>query len=555
MMSTYSIGLDFGSLSGRALLVEVETGREIATAVMEYPHGVMDEKLPDGTKLEVDWALQHPQDYIDVLAYIIPSVVSQASIDPADIIGIGVDFTACTILPVDKNGTPLCFMEEYSSQPHAYVKLWKHHAAQDEANKLNEIAGARGEEFLRRYGGKVSSEWLVPKVWQIINEAPEIYEKADRFIEAGDWLVLHLTGEEKRSSCSAGYKGLWHKQNAYPSKDFFKALDPRLENLVEEKLSTDIHPIGSKAGSLTEDAARLLGLNPGTPVAVAIIDAHAAVPGAGIAEEGKMLMVMGTSTCHMVLDKEEKWVPGVGGIVEDGMIPGYFAYEAGQACVGDHFEWFVDNCVPLEYHEEAKERGINLHVLLTEKANRLVPGESGLIALDWWNGNRSILVDGDLTGLLIGCTLRTKPEEVYRALIEATAFGTRMIIDTFEENDINVNELYAAGGIAEKNQMLMQIYADVTNREIRVSASSQTSALGSAMLGAVAAGASAGGYDSIQEAAMKMARLKDMTYKPIPWNVEIYNLLYEEYKRLHDYFGLGENNVMKRLKNLRKKTS
>jgi L-ribulokinase len=555
MMSTYSIGLDFGSLSGRALLVEVETGREIATAVMEYPHGVMDEKLPDGTKLEVDWALQHPQDYIDVLAYIIPSVVSQASIDPADIIGIGVDFTACTILPVDKNGTPLCFMEEYSSQPHAYVKLWKHHAAQDEANKLNEIAGARGEEFLRRYGGKVSSEWLVPKVWQIINEAPEIYEKADRFIEAGDWLVLHLTGEEKRSSCSAGYKGLWHKQNAYPSKDFFKALDPRLENLVEEKLSTDIHPIGSKAGSLTEDAARLLGLNPGTPVAVAIIDAHAAVPGAGIAEEGKMLMVMGTSTCHMVLDKEEKWVPGVGGIVEDGMIPGYFAYEAGQACVGDHFEWFVDNCVPLEYHEEAKERGINLHVLLTEKANRLVPGESGLIALDWWNGNRSILVDGDLTGLLIGCTLRTKPEEVYRALIEATAFGTRMIIDTFEENDINVNELYAAGGIAEKNQMLMQIYADVTNREIRVSASSQTSALGSAMLGAVAAGASAGGYDSIQEAAMKMARLKDMTYKPIPWNVEIYNLLYEEYKRLHDYFGVGENNVMKRLKNLRKKTS
>ncbi|NLB41970.1 MAG: ribulokinase, partial [Clostridiales bacterium] len=464
-------------------------------------------------------------------------------------------FTACTILPIDDDGTPLCFMKEYSSQPHAYVKLWKHHAAQDEANQLNEIAELRGEKFLKRYGGKISSEWLIPKVWQIINEAPDIYNRADLFIEAGDWLVLQMTGEEKRSSCSAGYKGLWHKQEAYPSKEFFKALDPRLENLVEEKLSTNIYPIGGRAGELTDSAAKRLGLNPGTPVAVAIIDAHAAVPAVGITEEGKMLMVMGTSTCHMVLDKEEKWVPGVGGVVEDGMIPGYYGYEAGQACVGDHFEWFVDNCVPFEYHQEAKERGINLHVLLTEKADQLFPGESGLIALDWWNGNRSILVDGDLTGLLIGCTLRTKPEEIYRALIEATAFGTRMIIDTFEENDISIQELYAAGGIAEKNQMLMQIYADVTNREIRISASSQTSALGSAMLGAVAAGASAGGYENIQDAAIKMTSLKDLIYKPIPQNTESYNLLYQEYKKLHDHFGLGENNVMKRLKRCRRKTS
>ncbi|NLC43600.1 MAG: ribulokinase [Clostridiales bacterium] len=554
-MGKYSIGLDFGSLSGRALLVEVETGREVATAIMEYPHGVMDEKLPDGTKLGVDWALQHPQDYLDVLQEIVPSVMMEAAINPKDVIGIGVDFTACTILPIDDDGEPLCFMKEYRTQPHAYVKLWKHHAAQDEANRLNEIAKNRGEKFLKRYGGKISSEWLVPKIWQIINEAPEIYERADRFIEAGDWLVLQMTGEEKRSSCSAGYKGLWHKQEAYPSKEFFKALDTRLENLVEEKLSTDIYPIGSKAGELTESAAKLLGLNPGTPVAVSIIDAHAAVPAAGITEEGKMLMVMGTSTCHMVLDKEEKLVPGVGGIVEDGMIPGYFAYEAGQACVGDHFEWFVDNCVPLAYHEEAKERAMNLHSLLTEKANKLAPGESGLIALDWWNGNRSILADGDLTGLLIGCTLRTKPEEIYRALIEATAFGTRMIIDTFEENHISIQELYAAGGIAEKNQMLMQIYADVTNREIKISASSQTSALGSAMLGALAAGESAGGYDSIQEAARNMTSLKDLTYKPIPQNTLIYDLLYKDYKKLHDHFGLGMNNVMKRLKDYRRKTS
>ncbi len=550
-MSKYSIGMDFGSQSVRALLVEVETGREIATAVMEYPHGVMDEYLPDGTKLEADWALQHPQDYLDVMQQVIPSVLRQASIDPKDVIGIGVDFTACTILPIDNAGTPLCFTDEYHSQPHAYVKLWKHHAAQDEANRLTQIAKDRGEKFLKRYGGKISSEWLVPKVWQIINEAPDIYDRADRFIEAGDWLILQLTGEEKRSSCSAGYKGLWHKQEGYPSQEFFKALDPRLENLVEEKLSSDIYPTGSKAGELTEAAAKLLGLNSGIPVAVAIIDAHAAVPGTGITEEGKMLMVMGTSTCHMVLGKEEKWVKGMGGVVEDGMIPGYFGYEAGQACVGDHFEWFVENCLPQEYHLEAGRKGINLHELLTEKADKQSPGESGLIALDWWNGNRSILVDGDLTGLIIGCTLRTKPEDIYRALIEATAYGTRMIIDTFDENDIVIEELYAAGGIAEKNQMLMQIYADVTNREIRVSASSQTTALGSAMFGAVAAGASAGGYDNIQEAAVKMAGLKDLVFKPIPQNTDTYDLLYEEYKKLHDYFGLGGNNIMKRLKSIK----
>ncbi|MDD4679534.1 MAG: ribulokinase, partial [Clostridia bacterium] len=490
-------------------------------------------------------------DYLDVMQQVIPSLLRQASIDPKDIIGIGVDFTACTILPIDSAGTPLCFMDEYHSQPHAYVKLWKHHAAQDEANRLTQIAKDRGEKFLKRYGGKISSEWLVPKVWQIINEAPDIYDRADRFIEAGDWLILQLTGEEKRSSCSAGYKGLWHKQEGYPSQEFFKALDPRLENLVEEKLSSDIYPTGSKAGELTEAAAKLLGLNSGIPVAVAIIDAHAAVPGTGITEEGKMLMVMGTSTCHMVLGKEEKWVKGMGGVVEDGMIPGYFGYEAGQACVGDHFEWFVENCLPQEYHLEAGRKGINLHELLTEKADKQSPGESGLIALDWWNGNRSILVDGDLTGLIIGCTLRTKPEDIYRALIEATAYGTRMIIDTFDENDIVIEELYAAGGIAEKNQMLMQIYADVTNREIRVSASSQTTALGSAMFGAVAAGASAGGYDNIQEAAVKMAGLKDLVFKPIPQNTDTYDLLYEEYKKLHDYFGLGGNNIMKRLKSIK----
>ncbi|HZJ57040.1 MAG TPA: ribulokinase [Clostridia bacterium] len=556
MNKKYAIGVDFGTQSGRAVLVEIGTGAEIATAIKEYPHGVMDEYLPDGvTRLEPDFALKHPQDYLDVLGETIPAVLEESGISARDVIGVGIDFTACTMLPIDENGTPLCMYDEYKTNPHAYIKLWKHHAAQDEANKLNEIATERGEDFLARYGGKISSEWLIPKIWQILDEAPEIYERSHRFIEAADWIIMQLTGQEKRNSCTAGYKGLWHKKKGYPESEFFKALDPRLENVVDEKLSRDIYPIGSKAGEITEKAARLTGLNPGTAVAVANVDAHVSMPAVGIVDEGKMLMIMGTSTCHLILGKEEKMVPGMCGVVEDGIMPGYFGYEAGQSCVGDHFDWFINNCVPGDYYKEADDKGINIHDLLSDKAGELAVGESGLVALDWWNGNRSVLVDVDLTGLIIGCTLLTKPEEIYRALIEATAYGTRMIIDTFEESGVPIHELFAAGGIADKNPFLMQVYSDVTNREIRISASAQAPALGSAMFGAVAAGRDRGGYDSIVDAASEMARIKDVVYRPIPTNVEAYNKLYEEYKVLHDYFGRGANDIMKRLKNLRRDTT
>lgn len=552
MSKKYTIGVDYGTQSGRTVLVEVASGKEIATAVKAYPHGVMDEYLPDGkTKLAHDWALQHPQDYLLVLRETIPAVLSEAGVSAEDVVGVGIDFTACTMLPVDKEGTPLCFKLEYSSNPHAYVKLWKHHAAQDEANKLNHIAAERGEDFLKRYGGKISSEWLIPKIWQILDEAPDVYEKAHRFMEAADWVVLQLTGQEKRNSCTAGYKAIWHKQKGYPSKEFFAALDSRLENLVDEKLNTEIYPIGAKAGEITEPAASLTGLKAGTAVAVANVDAHVAVPAVGITDEAKLLMIMGTSTCHILLGTEEKVVPGMCGVVEDGVIPGYLGYEAGQSCVGDHFEWFVENCVPAHYTKEAEEKGVDIHALLTEKAGKLAIGESGLIALDWWNGNRSVLVDVDLTGMLLGCTLLTKPEEIYRALIEATAYGTRMIIETFRESGVPIKALYAAGGIAEKNKLMMQIYADVTNMEIRISASPQAPALGSAMFGAVAAGKENGGYDSIVDAAKHMSKVREDYYKPIPENVEVYNKLYAEYKILHDYFGRGANDAMKRLKKIK----
>ncbi|MCS7220401.1 MAG: ribulokinase [Anaerolineae bacterium] len=553
-MSTrkYVIGIDFGTESGRALLVDVADGREIASHVHPYANGVIDEKLP-GTdiRLEPDWALQDPNDYLEVFKRAVPAVLKESGVDPEDVIGLGIDFTACTMLPTKADGTPLCFLPEYRNRPHAWVKLWKHHAAQPEANKLNEIARELGYKFLDRYGGKISSEWFFPKAWQILNEDPEIYEAADRLIEAADWVVWQLTGVEKRNLCTAGYKAIWSKREGFPPNEFFKALDPRMEHIVDEKMSRTIYPLGARAGGLTPQAAEWTGLKPGTAVAIANVDAHVSVPAATVVEPGRMVIIMGTSNCHMVLGTEEHIVPGMCGYVEDGIIPGYFGYEAGQSCVGDHFAWFVENCVPAAYEAEARARGLNLHQLLEEKAARLQPGESGLVALDWWNGNRSVLVDVDLTGVLVGATLATKPEEIYRALIEATAYGTRVIIETFETHGVPVNEIVATGGLPDRNKLLMQIYADVTGRPINIAGTSQAGALGSAMHAAVAAGKELGGYESIVEAAKHMARLRDESYRPILEHQKIYDRLYAEYLTLHDYFGRGANDVMKRLKALR----
>ena len=551
-MAKYTIGIDYGTLSSRALLVDINTGEEVATAIFEYPHGVMDTYLPDNkTKLMPDFALQHPQDYIDALGHTVSEIFRKTGISNEDVIGICNDFTECTMLPVDESGRPLCFQEKYKTNPHSYVKLWKHHAAQAEANKLNRIAEKRGEAFLKRYGGKISSEWMFPKIWQILDEDPNLYHDTARFMELADWATMQLTGEERKNSCTAGYKSIWHKREGFPSKDFFKALHPDLENIIEEKFNNAVYPLGSVAGQVTKGAAQLTGLKEGTTVAVGIGDAHAAVPAVGITEPGKMLMIMGTSTCHMMLGEEEVMVPGMCGVVEDGIIPGYYGYEAGQSCVGDHFQWFVENCVPEAYEKEGKDRDINIFTLLDEKAGQLTPGESGLLALDWWNGNRSVLVDVDLTGLIIGMTLKTKPEEIYRTLIESTAFGTKMIIETFKEYGVPVKELYAAGGIAEKSNFIMQIYSDVTNMDIKVAASSQAGALGAAIYAAVAAGKEKGGYDDVYTAAKVMGKVKEEYYTPIKKNVLIYESLYEEYKKLHDYFGKGENTLMKKLKKIK----
>jgi L-ribulokinase len=552
MTKKYAIGVDYGTESGRAVLVSLENGREIADHVTPYRHGVMDEKLP-GTdiKLGYDWALQHPQDYLEVLGNSIPAVLQESGVNPDDIVGLGIDFTACTMLPVDENGEPLSFNPELRDNPHSWVKLWKHHAAQDEANKLNEIAEQRGENFLPRYGGRISSEWMIAKVWQILNEAPDIYEKTDRFVEATDWVTSKLTGNLVRNSCTAGYKSIWHKKDGYPRKEFFKALDPRLENLTDTKLRGEVVPIGTKAGELTDEMAKATGLNAGMAVAVGNVDAHVSVPAMGVVEPGKLVMTMGTSICSLLLGEKEKEVEGMCGVVEDGIIPGFYGYEAGQPAVGDIFAWYVYQAVPEYVEIAAREEGVNVHQWLEKKASNYRPGETGLLALDWWNGNRSVLVDTDLSGLLLGMTLQTKPEEIYRTLLESTAFGTRKIIDAFTDSGLEVDELYVCGGLPHKNKLLMQIYADVTNRVIKIADSFQTPALGAAMFGAVAAGAENGGFDSILDATKKMARIKDEVITPIPENVAVYEKLYQEYAKLHEYFGRGENDVMKRLREIR----
>lgn len=538
----YTIGLDFGTLSGRAVLVDARNGDEVAESVFDYPHGVMDSELPSGLKLPPDWALQHPQDYIDVFAHTVPAVL-RGVVDPADVRGIAIDFTASSPMPTTTDGTPLCFMPEFQHEPHAYIKLWKHHAAQRQADQINETARQMGESWLPRYGGKISSEWFFSKLLQILQERPDIYDQMDRFIEAADWVIWQLTGVETRNTCTAGYKAMV-QDGEFPSAEYFRALDPALENVVDEKVGREFAELGAKAGELRPEMAAMMGLPAGVAVAVANVDAHVTAPAVKATDPGVMVMVMGTSTCHIMSGTELGEVEGMCGVVMGGIIPGLYGYEAGQSAVGDIFAWYVENGVPPEYHAAAEQAGLNLHEYLEREAAKQKAGEHGLIALDWWNGNRSTLVDVDLTGMMLGMNLATRAPDIYRALIEATAFGTREIIEAFEAQGVEVRELVAAGGLPEKNALLRQIYADVTGRTFKLAGSAQAPALGSAMHAAVAAGI----YPDIQAAAEKMGKLKDDVVSPIAENQAIYDRLYAEYRTLYDYFGRGANDVMKRLK-------
>ena len=530
---TYVIGVDFGTLSGRAVVVRVADGAELGSAVHEYEHAVLTEALPDGTRLGPDWALQVPADYVEVLRTAVPAAVQAAGIEAAQVIGVGTDFTACTMVPTLADGTPLNEVDGFASRPHAYVKLWRHHAAQPQADRINQLAAKRGEAWLPRYGGLISSEWEFAKGLQVLEEDPEVYATMDRWVEAADWIVWQLTGSYVRNACTAGYKGI-RQDVHYPAADFLAELNPAFVGFVPDKLDQPIGQLGEAAGRLSAEAAAWTGLPEGIAVAVGNVDAHVTSAAARALDPGQMVAIMGTSTCHVINGDEVKVVPGMCGVVDGGIVAGLYGYEAGQSGVGDIFAHYVP---PTYTHER-----------LTELAAAQRPGEHGLIALDWHSGNRSVLVDHELSGLVVGETLATKPEDVYRAMIEATAFGTRVIVETFIAAGVPINEFIVAGGLV-KNPLVMRIYADVLNRSLSIIDSDQAPALGSAIHAAAAAGA----YADVRSAAAAMGSKQEAAHEPDPDAVAVYDELYAEYKRLHDYFGRGENTVMRKLKAIQRK--
>ena len=553
-MKKYTIGIDFGSLSARAVLADTENGRVCGTAVFEYPHGVMDKALPDGTALPPDFALQHPQDYLDALEVTIRELMAQTGCPAESVIGIGIDATSCTVLPLAKDGSPLCFTEKYSSEPQAYIKMWKHHGAAAFAERLSAAAEAVCPDTPKKFGGNISAESFFPKLWEVFERAPELYSEMDEYMEIDDWLVYNLTGQRTRNSCAAGYKAYYNGAGAgYPPEELFRTAGFQLGHSVTEKTPSPVIPIGTKAGGLLPEMAEKLHLLPGTPVAAGLLDAHVGVPAAGIASPGHMLMIMGTSACQLLLGTEQETVSGICGAVKNGILPDYIGYEAGQSSVGDLFDWFIRNCVPTHYYENCAAQNTDIHTYLSKLAEKKKTGETGLLALDWLNGNRSILCDYDLSSLLVGLNMQTAPEDIYRALIEATAFGCRVIIENFRKNSVPVERLTVSGGISRKNPFAMQLYADILNMPIEVIDEECGSALGSAIFAAVAAGKASGGYDTMSEAirAMKSRNLKYYTSRAE--NVPVYDRLYAHYCSLYEFFGHGD--LMKDLTSLRRHTA
>ncbi len=540
----YSIGIDYGTQSARAELINVLNGHVEDIVEVMYPHGVMTEEIPTGKKLGQDWALQDGEDYYQMLLSAVRKLLSDTDISPEDIIGIGVDTTACTMIPIGSNLEPLSSDEKYRDRPNAYVKLWKHHAAQKYADILNMVAEEREESFLKRYGGKISSEWTVPKVMQIVYEDPDLYDATYSFCDIADWLNYKMTGILAKNNVMAGFKSML-LEDGYPSDDFFSALHPKLAGFITNKLKGEVLHIGGTVGYVSEEFSNASGLMRTTAVAVSQTDAGAVPIALGMGKEGQMIMSIGTSTCHFLLGKTLRDVPGICGSIFDGAVPGFYAYEAGQASVGDAFSWFIKNFVGTELRKEAEEKGKSIYSLLAEKASRHRPGSTGLVAIDWFNGNRSTLVNVDLSGVIMGMKLDTKVEDVYRAILESTAFGTKKIIDNFRAHGVPVTELYACGGIPKKDPFMMQMYADICNCRINVSGESLAAAYGSAVLGAVAAGSKGGGFDTVAAAEAKLA-LKDFTvYVPKEENVKSYEKLYEVYSSAYDYFGAMDGLLMK----------
>lgn len=538
MSEKYTIGLDYGTNSVRALVVNVATGEEVGTHVFDYPHGeagiILDAKDPN-------LARQHPADYIEGATAAVCGALKDAAripgFSPDQVIGIGVDTTGSTPLPVDKKGEALAFQDVFKNNPAAMAWLWKDHTSYMEAAEITEKAAAAHPEYLAKCGGVYSSEWFWAKLLHCRRSAPDVFDAAYTWVECADWIPGLLTGTTapdriKRCICAAGHKAMANPTwGGYPDAAFLASVDKALAR-VRETLPDTLYCIKDAAGTLTDEWAKRLGLPSGIPVAVGAFDAHLGAVGCGITP-GVLTKIVGTSTCDMMvapMEEDLPDIPGLCGIVPESILPGAYGLEAGQSAFGDIYNWFVNYLQP-----GGPDKGS--HEALTDAARRLRPGESGLLALDWHNGNRTILVDPRLTGMMLGMTLHTRPEEMYRALIEATAFGARVIMERFEEYGVKAKRVINCGGIAMKNPLVMQILADVMNRTMEISRSTQTCALGAAMAGAVVAGKAAGGHDDFAAAAKAMTGVQPVKYAPDPGNVVVYDRIYRLYRQLHDAFG------------------
>ncbi|HEY2761061.1 MAG TPA: ribulokinase [Pirellulales bacterium] len=569
-MAKYTIGLDYGTGSVRALLVST-TGEEIAASVFDYPHGVAGVVI---SERDPNVARQHPRDYELGAETTIKAVLKEgrekSGVRSEDVIGIGVDTTGSTPLPVDAAGMPLAYDKRFENDPNSYAWLWKDHTSHAEADQINQIGAKMRPQYLAKIGNRYSSEWFWAKILHCAKVAPGVFDAAASWVEIADWIPAMLCGtvssgysavssggssgapaKLRRGVCAAGHKAFYNKDwGGYPDMEFLKAIDPCLDR-VRKSLPDRVYTVADAAGGLSEQWADRVGLKAGTPVAVGAFDVHLGAVGSGISP-GTLVKIMGTSTCDLAISPLADPiadVPGICGIVEESVLPGFYGLEAGQSAVGDIFNWFVNVIVPGGAAEAD-------HVKLSQKAAALKPGESGLLVLDWHNGNRTILVDQRLTGLIVGLTLHSSPAEIYRALIEATAFGARVIMERFEEYGCEAKRIVNGGGIAAKNPLAMQIYADAMGRPLSVTRSQQTCALGSAIAGAVVAGKKAGGFDDFAEAIKAMASPADRTFTPDPAAVAVYNQLYKLYRRLHDSFGMPNDSealgdVMKQLLTIR----
>ncbi len=532
-----AVGVDFGTESARALVLDLETGAELGSAVAPYAHGVIDRALPGtGEELPGDWALQDPDDWLLALERSVSAAVEQTGVESEAVHGIGIDFTSCTVLPVSADGAPMCTLERWRERKHAWPKLWKHHSAQHVADRLTEVALERGEDFISRYGGRISSEWYFPKLIELWLEDRECYDASGGFIEATDWVVWQLTGRECRQACTAGYKALWSPDAGLPSPEYFDAAYPGFTRPAE-KLGEAFLTLGARAGGLVPELAARLKLASGTPVAVGNVDSFASVPGTGVAEPAAFVSAIGTSICDMVVHPQEVRLPGITGVVRDGILPGLFGYEAGQAAVGDMLGWFVRRIAPAKATHEALEH----------EAAELRPGESGLVALDWWNGNRTVLADADLTGVIAGLTLQSSHRHLYRALLEAIAFGNRRIVENFSEHGVPVTHIVACGGVSRSSPLLMQLFADISGLEVRVPAPTEVAARGAALF----AGVAADSYPDIRAAVEATRPEISRTYVPALASKAIYDELYSIYRGLHDLLGGSHVELLHRLKRIR----